>query len=480
VLSLYAGETIFTNDHVEDLPARRPPRTGPAPAAPATSSFSFDTGAGTQLRHHQQEEKGVAISAHDDDDDDDDDEKEDAKFAGTTFSRNSSSSSTTSKATPSRRHDCWRHCPQRKNIIFYAYDRAGLNDRYSIISQLAQIAGYLCARLELPPPSFLLTSIHNNGLDVSRDIEWQEFKNITFKEDNSSIFIDRHSSSFNRDFKNWHKIPVYDKEKHSNWFYILSPNAADTLKDYETIQNFSWHLDENSANGFIWEIRSNYYTSALSHNILPEPSLDIQNNSKYSIEMQPMHYVRNSTNRQHIRTPQCDYIQSFQPADMLLLSHRIKERVYSLSLQNSTYGYFHIRRGDTIQTCNTTIAEIRNFLQCSLNGTERFGKNITILMGSDERDAIYRQNVISLSEDYSHVQILDADKITTDVLRDSIQRGVIDKKFDNNYHIFDLQNVLKYPFASFVFSKRRQIDCSSCAPLLGKHPFVDEVKEHQT
>jgi hypothetical protein len=31
-----------------------------------------------------------------------------------------------------------------------------------------------------------------------------------------------------------------------------------------------------------------------------------------------------------------------------------------------------------------------------------------------------------------------------------------------------------------VFSKRRQIDCSSCAPLLGKHPFVDEVKEHQT
>jgi hypothetical protein len=265
-------------------------------------------------------------------------------------------------------------------------------------------------------------------------------------------------------------------------FYILSSNAADTLKDYERIQNFSWHQEENSATGFIWEIRSNFYKAALNHNILPEPSLDIQNNSKYSIEMQPMHYVRNSTNRQHIRTPPCNYIQSFQPTEMLLLSHRLKERVHSLSLLNSTYGHFHIRRGGgTKLTCNTTITEIRDFLQCSLNGTERFGKNITILLGSDETDESYRQNVISLSEDYSHVQILDADKIASDVLRDSIQRGVIDKKFDNNYHIFDLQNwVLKYPFASFLFSKRRQIDCSSCAPLLGKHPFVDEVKEHQT
>jgi hypothetical protein len=223
VLSLYAGETIFTNDHVEDLPARRPPRTGPAPAAPATSSFSFDTGAGTQLRHHQQEEKGVAISAHDDDgdDDDDDDEKEDAKFAaGTTFSRNSSSSSTTSKATPSRRHDCWRHCPQRKNIIFFAYNRAGLNDRSSIINQLAQIAGYLCARLELPPPSFLLNPRHNNGLDISRDIVWPEFRNITFREDNSSVYVDQYSSSFDQNFTDWHKIPVYDKEKYSDWLLL--------------------------------------------------------------------------------------------------------------------------------------------------------------------------------------------------------------------------------------------------------------------
>ena len=112
-------------------------------------------------------------------------------------------------------------------------------------------------------------------------------------------------------------------------FYILSSNAADTLKDYERIQNFSWHQEENSATGFIWEIRSNFYKAALNHNILPEPSLDIQNNSKYSIEMQPMHYVRNSTNRQHIRTPPCNYIQSFQPTEMLLLSHRLKERVHS-------------------------------------------------------------------------------------------------------------------------------------------------------
>jgi len=410
----------------------------------------------------QDEEKVASIPIHDG--------KDYAKFVMPTSS---------TKAT--RHHDCWRDCPQRKNVIFFEYNRAGLSDRYSIIKRLAQLAGYLCARVELPPPSFLLNPRHNHGLDISRDIVWQEFNNITFRKDNSSVFVDQYSSSFDQNFTDWHKIPVYDKEKYSDWFYILSSNAADTLKDYERIQNFSWHQEENSTTGFIWEIRTNMYQAALVHNILPEPSLDIRNNSKYSIEMQPMHSVRNSTN-QHILTPQCNYIQSFQPTEMQLLSHRIKERVHSLSLQNSTYGHFHIRRGGGAKlTCNTTITEIRNFLQCSLNGTERFGKNITILMGSDETDESYRQTVISLSEHYSHVQILDADKIVSDVLRDSIQRGIIDKKFDNNFHIFDLQNdVLKYPFASFLFRKRRKIDCMSCSPLLGKDPFVDEVKEHQT
>jgi hypothetical protein len=268
------------------------------------------------------------------------------------------------------------------------------------------------------------------------------------------------------------------------------------LRDYEKIQDFSWRQDENSTTGFIWEIRGNYYPSALNNNILPEPSLDIQSNSKNSIGMMPNHHVRRTSkntkaetkknngqlaSRKHTEIPQCNYLTSFVPYNMVQLGHRITEKVHSSSLQNSTYGFFHIRRGDTVGRCNTTITEIRNFLRCSLNGTERFGKNITILMGSDEMDILYRQSVLSLSNNYSHVQILDADKIILDVLRESIQSGVIDKKFENNYYVFELLKLFIRPFASFVFTKRKS-ECSSCYPLLRKHRlFVnkEEVK-HQT
>jgi hypothetical protein len=387
---------------------------------------------------------------------------------------------------------CWRSCPKRINKIFYGHGVAGLGDRFYIIMQLAQIAGYLCARLELPPPSACLNIQHNHYLHLSSDLIWQDFKNLTFREDNSSVIVDPRLSSFDRNFSNWRKTPLYDEQKYSDWLYIVSDKNSDTLKDYERLQNFSWQQEENSAIGFIWEIRSSYYSSTLNKNQLLDPPLTIQNNSKYSVDMRPKHHVRKkkkdgsqpenknirSTATNHIETTnRCNYVQEIvPPSDMVLLMNRIKERILSISLQNATYGYFHIRRSDTIKVCNTTIAEIRNFLQCSLNGTERFGKNITILMGSDETDESYRQSVIGLSDDYSHLQILDADKITHDVLTESIRSGVVNKKLDNNFYIYELQRALRgtvgSQFSSFHLEKRKKV-CMKCVRLLGKYPFVE-------
>jgi hypothetical protein len=104
-----------------------------------------------------------------------------------------------------------------------------------------------------------------------------------------------------------------------------------------------------------------------------------------------------------------------------------------------------------------------------LNGTEQLGKNITILLGSDEIDKSYRKKVLDMSKDYSHVQILDADKITKQVLKNAISSGFIHKGFENNFYVYELQKVLRHQsnFSSFFLDKHRG-DCPDCVPLLHK------------
>ena len=56
---------------------------------------------------------------------------------------------------------CWRQCPARvmnKNIIILDhYGSAGLNDRAWLFEQIAQLAGYLCATVRVPPPRTMVS-----------------------------------------------------------------------------------------------------------------------------------------------------------------------------------------------------------------------------------------------------------------------------------------------------------------------------------
>jgi hypothetical protein len=367
---------------------------------------------------------------------------------------------------------CWRRCPQRINRMYYDQGAAaGLGDRMYIIGQLAQIAGYLCARLELPPPSIMLSSHHNNGFPVSNDLNWKDFRKMTFTEDKSSIFVDQNSSSFDRDFTGWHRIPVYDPKRYSDWLHKISIDREKIMEDYEMLQEFSWqHQQENSTTGFIWEIHMSYYHSGLFKQALTRPSEEIRNDSKYHFRMKPAHHYYEMKGKVN----GCNYItQDAVPADMKLLRERIIDRVLKTSLQNSVFGYFHIRRGDAIHECDSSLPVLRNFLKCSLNGTEQLGKNITILLGSDEIDQSYRKRVLDLSKDYSYVKIVDADKITKHVLENALKSGFIHERFRNNFYIYELQKVLRHEsnFSSFFLDKHRG-NCPDCAPLvqmLDKH-----------
>ena len=82
-----------------------------------------------------------------------------------------------------------------------------------------------------------------------------------------------------------------------------------------------------------------------------------------------------------------------------------------------------MRRGDSIDTCNTSVDRIKEYLACSLNGTESLGRNITLLMMTDEDDVEYRQDIMGLLDDFTHVSILDADDIVAKIVRESVRNG---------------------------------------------------------
>jgi hypothetical protein len=246
--------------------------------------------------------------------------------------------------------------------------------------------------------------------------------------------------------------------------HTISKDPETIMEDYEMLQDFSWRQEENSTTGFIWEIHMSYYKSGLFKQALTRPSEEIRNNNKYHPRMKPEH----SYWKMKKKSRSCSYLnKEAVPTAMKVLRERIVKRVQKRSLQNSIFGYFHIRRGDAKHECDSSLSVIRNFLQCSLNGTEQLGKNITILLGSDEIDKSYRKKVLDMSKDYSHVQILDADKITKQVLKNAISSGFIHKGFENNFYVYELQKVLRHQsnFSSFFLDKHRG-DCPDCVPLL--------------
>jgi hypothetical protein len=153
---------------------------------------------------------------------------------------------------------CWRKCPHRKNIIYFKDGPAGLSDRKFIIRDLAELAGYLCAHLVLPPPTELLDPIHNFNEQVSIENDWSDYFNITFAEDGepvvrNDVFIDEARKKIDR----------------SDWLHVISSDRK-MRDDFEMIHRFTWEQSTNSSKGFVWEIHKIYRSDLWENDRLPD------------------------------------------------------------------------------------------------------------------------------------------------------------------------------------------------------------------
>ena len=364
---------------------------------------------------------------------------------------------------PSQQQQCRRHCPKRINKIYYseASDGAGIGDRATILWNLAQLAGYLCAELDMPPPRDLLNPIHNDGEYVSPNVQWSDLYNLTFVQ-NNTMAIREHQ--FEYDFESRLKLPVYHDPIYKDWLHAASTKGKMRV-DFEMLQNFSWQQSENLTTGFVWEIHGFYFQSDLREAGLPELSAEIREEvgQLYSPSMRPYYKVEEAAGR-----GSCLYTHDdTRPSHLKVMEKLMERRIRMQSSENSIFGSLHLRRGDSIDVCDTSLEALRQYLACSLNGTESLGRNITLLMTTDEKDVGYRRDVLEIARDYTHVSILDADEIVLNTVTEAIRDGVINAELHNNFYIFEIEEVLRNVDSNFVQFHliRRRSKCKDCVKI---------------
>ena len=137
--------------------------------------------------------------------------------------------------------------------------------------------------------------------------------------------------------------------------------------------------------------------------------------------------------------------------------HDIRER-YPADI----YGAIHLRRGDTMHTCDTSLAKMIDFLACSFAGMQ--DKRIALLFFSDERDKCYRTAIEGLVDALGHVSFVNLDKEINNAIDIYVQVHPELSKIQNNMYVFSVLSSIFYSSLDFRLELRRS-SCGNCTKL---------------
>jgi hypothetical protein len=357
---------------------------------------------------------------------------------------------------------CWRHCRERRNKIVYDWHPGGLGDRSSIFAGLTNLAGYLCAVLEVPRPAFLLDRKHNDGHEMNINATWDDFFNFTFRQDGSPGIVDLVNP--NNITERPDPIEMYGGEDYRQWYLVASKNkVTDVVNEFLQLEDYSFRQPPDATAGFIWILQRNYYAmKGLKQELVVSSSPKRRVNA--SLPWGPANRELPPLEMLPLSPIGCSYQQNMAPLYIHNLARDIFEHIRQQAGPSSVVGSFHIRRGDAKFQCNTKLKRMKSYLECSFNGTE--SRNITLLFRSDERDQTYRGAIQTMVHDLGHT-FIDLDALIKNFLKEAVKTdGGADLRL-SNYYVYALsQELLKK--VSFQFKQHRKDACEDCNKLAGR------------
>ena len=168
---------------------------------------------------------------------------------------------------PGKIQECRRRCSlNRINKIVYLHNkRDGLSDRMYILTNLLNLAGYVCATVDVDKPSNMLATWHNQnqetftsttatqyesgGKRTDPEFRWSDFFNFTLQneDEQSLITMMTRSSSQSSSIKLLQEIPVqpssameYYEQSGAFDLKLVTDNPRDVFRHWKQIEKYSW------------------------------------------------------------------------------------------------------------------------------------------------------------------------------------------------------------------------------------------------
>ena len=137
------------------------------------------------------------------------------------------------------------------------------------------------------------------------------------------------------------------------------------------------------------------------------------------------------------------------------------------------FGMLHIRRGDAKDECDTSLIKISNYLSCSLENLEVYGK-VSVLFTSDEQNVCYRNAIQDMVESLGfHFIDLDSYVMTTvSQYTKTLPSDTAPSRLENNMFVFKVEKEMEWHVdMTFRMNQRRSMECSSCDKLASSWQF---------
>jgi len=429
---------------------------------------------------------------------------------------------------------CWRECPpgarHKNKIVLYPWNYAGLSDRGYIIKAWSNIAGYLCATVYVPPPRYLLSAAHNGGQKVPRALHWDDMNRWRFRSDHSPAVVqyehdDDGGFYFSGEDKNMSFLdsPLFSGPQYSDWKRIRlnKQKHKDSLEtrvqtQLSFLRAFTDIIDDQQQNrsatphgntstttttttttteatlatptttvlestpGFIWEINVDWFKIGKfvldffekQYQATPAEAWSTRDRQYRIPAFADNHNRYNRDNKKH---DYCNYVEQ-ESSTASLVTERVYDHLLAKAQPHADYhlGLLHIRRGDSVQSCDTSLSEMVSFLTCSLNNTEAYG-NILVMLRSDEQDPCYREAIRDIIEGLGHT-FGDLDATVKEVVQDYPTNS----RLLNNMFIYRVEAGMEWhKNTRFRLTKRREMNCWPCNKLYKNWQFdgIPEITE---
>mmetsp|Transcript_2001 Transcript_2001/g.4314 ORF Transcript_2001/g.4314 Transcript_2001/m.4314 type:complete len:582 (-) Transcript_2001:105-1850(-) len=177
------------------------------------------------------------------------------------------------------------------------------------------------------------------------------------------------------------------------------------------------------------------------------------------------------------------------------------------SLYQLQFAFLHLRRGDSLENCDTSVERIHKYLACSLGGPkarkymkmqqEHHRKPFVLFLASEEKEQSYRAAIMETIEEVSvdlfnfgekrsspspttpllsPILPIDLDLLVQRVVEEEIEAGRLSHAYRNNYSIFWIGRAIGR-MASFMLKQRRDLNCDICNKQLAESAFDDLMQQ---